>query len=144
MSRVLKARELRRAMELYAQTVTDESQMQEIAGLYPAWAPGQNYKNKAILRYGVNALGDPQLWQVIGDHPSQAQYPPDVDITHYKRLGIAEGGYTIWTQPLGAEDAYQLGDRVSYNDTVWECTSVDAGGNNTWTPGVYGWTEVTS
>lgn len=47
--------------------------------------------------------------------------------------------YPAWVQPIGAQDAYQTGDKVSHNGKRWT-SNVD---NNTWEPGVYGWTEVT-
>ena len=40
-----------------------------------------------------------------------------------------------WVQPLGAVDAYKLGDKVMYNGARYVST-VDA---NVWAPGVYGW-----
>ena len=44
-----------------------------------------------------------------------------------------------WVQPTGAHDAYDVGDRVSHNGMVWECTSP----SNVYEPGVYGWVVVT-
>lgn len=48
--------------------------------------------------------------------------------------------YPEWTQPLGAHDAYKIGDRVTFNGKVYE--SVIAA--NVWSPAVYpaGWKEV--
>lgn len=43
-----------------------------------------------------------------------------------------------WVQPTGAQDAYQIGDRVTYNGNTWVC----AVANNVWEPGVYGWNVV--
>ncbi len=40
-----------------------------------------------------------------------------------------------WVQPTGAHDAYNTGDRVTYNGDVWICTE----NNNVYAPGVYGW-----
>lgn len=40
-----------------------------------------------------------------------------------------------WVQPTGAHDAYNTGDRVTYNGQIWVST-VDA---NVWAPGVFGW-----
>ena len=37
---------------------------------------------------------------------------------------------------------YQVGDRVTHKGKTWECTAGDGSGNNSWEPGVYGWTEV--
>ena len=42
-------------------------------------------------------------------------------------------------QPTGAHDAYNTGDKVSYNGKHYVCT-IDA---NTYAPDVYGW-EVTA
>jgi hypothetical protein len=38
---------------------------------------------------------------------------------------------------------YKVGDIVTHNGKTWECTQGDGAGNNSWEPGVYGWTEVT-
>ena len=42
-----------------------------------------------------------------------------------------------WVQPTGAHDAYNTGDRVTHNGSVWICT-IDA---NVYEPGVYGWEQ---
>ena len=46
--------------------------------------------------------------------------------------------YPAWIQPLGAQDAYQIGDRVAHNNLNWESTHA----NNVWEPGVFGWTQI--
>jgi hypothetical protein len=46
-----------------------------------------------------------------------------------------DGELPLWTQPLGASDAYEQGDRVSHLGRVW----VSVCGGNVWEPGVYGW-----
>ena len=43
-----------------------------------------------------------------------------------------------YAAPTGAHDAYQTGDRVTYNGQIYEST-ID---NNVWEPGVYGWEET--
>ena len=43
-----------------------------------------------------------------------------------------------WKQPLGGHDAYNTGDLVSYDGSVWE-SDVDG---NVWKPGEYGWTMI--
>lgn len=55
----------------------------------------------------------------------------------YKAVGISHSGYPIWTQPVGATDAYHKGDIVSFDNKLW-ISEVD---NNVWQPGVYGWSE---
>ena len=48
--------------------------------------------------------------------------------------------YPEWVQPTGAHDAYNTGDKVSYNGKHYVCT-IDA---NTYAPDVYGWEIVTA
>jgi len=46
-------------------------------------------------------------------------------------------GYPIWSQPTGAQDAYNKGDIVDYNGTLYESTM----DGNTYSPEAYpaGW-----
>ena len=47
--------------------------------------------------------------------------------------------YPEWHQPTGSHDAYNVGDKVSYEGKHYECT-VDG---NVWPPdGGFGWKEV--
>ena len=46
--------------------------------------------------------------------------------------------YKTGIQPTGAHDAYGFGAKVSHNGKKWT-SDVE---NNTWEPGVFGWTEV--
>ena len=90
------------------------------------------------MAYGVNSVGDPQLYQVLQDHTSAAEWTPDTATSLYKAVGIDPSGIPLWVQPLGATDAYNIGDIVMHNEKKWE-SSID---NNVWEPGVYGWEEV--
>lgn len=132
------AHQLRRALELYVQTVTDESVMMEIPDMYPVWnGDNYSYKTGVILGYGVNADGETQLYAVLQDHVSQAEWTPDAAPSLYKKVGFTEDGVPVWTQPLGASDAYAAGDRVSHKGAIW-VSDVDG---NVWEPGVYGWSK---
>ena len=63
---------------------------------------------------GWNPSLTPDLWTLVGD--PAAEWPQ-------------------WSQPIGVHDAYQVGDRVSYQNAHWVSTAA----NNVWAPGVYGW-----
>jgi hypothetical protein len=43
--------------------------------------------------------------------------------------------YPAWVQPTGAHDTYTTGDIVTYQEALWISTIA----NNSWAPGVYGW-----
>ena len=98
---------------------------------------GKAYKAKQVFSYGTNSAGDPQLYQVLQDHTSAAEWTPDTAVSLYKAIGVVSGGYPEWVQPLGASDAYNTGDIVSYNGKLYKST-IDG---NVWAPDAYpaGW-----
>lgn len=138
MNRVEKARQLRRAVQLFLQTLTDEDQMMEAASVYPAYAVNRRYPAGEILSFGENADGEPQLYQVLQAHVSQTDWAPDAAPALYRRIGVTAAGVSLWTQPLGAADAYQTGDLVWHQEKKW-VSRIDG---NVWEPGVYGWEEA--
>lgn len=134
--------ELRRALQLFAATLYDKEETAvEVASLYPVWAGDKQYKANDIVQYGTNSVGDPQLYLVLQAHKSQSDWLPDATASLYKKMGISESGYPIWTQPLCAVDAYNLGDIVSYNGKLYK-SIINA---NVWAPDAYpaGWEEYT-
>lgn len=138
------ALEMRTALQYFVLSLDAETQldlMLEIPSVYPAYAVGKAYKTKDVFSYGINAVGDPQLYQVLQDHTSAAEWTPDTAVSLYKAIGVTETGYPVWVQPLGATDAYNTGDIVSYNGALYIST-IDG---NVWAPDVYpaGWKEYT-
>ena len=133
----LLAKQVRRALELFAETITDESTMMEVADVYPPYVVGKEYTTGNVFKYGVNSDGETQLYKVLQDHTSAEQWKPDEAVSLYKKIGVTPAGYPIWTQPYGATDAYQKGDIVQHNDSLWQ-SDVDG---NVWEPGVFGWSE---
>ena len=134
------ALEMRTALQYFVASLDAETQldlMLEIPSVYPAYAVGKAYKTKDVFSYGINAVGDPQLYQVLQDHTSAAEWTPDTAVSLYKAIGVTETGYPVWVQPLGATDAYNTGDIVSYNDALYIST-IDG---NVWSPEAYsaGW-----
>lgn len=104
-----------------------------VMDLYELWEIGKAYEQTDIVRY----LDYP--YECIQSHTSQADWTPDV-VPALWALDATLGGTTIpeWTQPAGAHDAYQTGDKVTHNGFTWE-SDIDA---NVWAPGVYGWTQI--
>lgn len=143
MNRVQAALELRKALQIFLATLDVDTQaetMMEVASVFPAYEVGKAYTVKTVFSYGVNAVGDPQLYQVIQAHTSAEEWKPDASPSLYKPIGITEDGYPEWIQPLGASDAYNTGDIVSYGGKLYEST-IDG---NVWSPEAYpaGWNEV--
>lgn len=130
------AEQSRKALQKYAQTLSDEEAM-EIATIYPKYEAGKAYKEKEMFTYGLNNVGDPQLYRVVQAHTSQEDWKPDITPTLYTPIGLDEEGYPIWAQPTGAHDAYNKGDIVDRNGTLYIST-IDG---NVYAPETYpaGW-----
>ena len=134
------ALEMRKALQMFIGTLDVETQldkMLEIPSMFPAYEVGKAYKTKDVFSYGTNAVGDPQLYQVLQDHTSAAEWTPDTATSLYKKIGVTDDGYPEWVQPLGSTDAYNKGDIVSYNGNLYRST-IDG---NVWAPDAYpaGW-----
>lgn len=137
---LLKASEqFRRAVQMFAASLSDEQAM-EVATIYDPWAENKVYAVGDFLTYGVNSVGDPQLYKVVQAHTSQADWTPDATASLYVAIGLDEEGYPIWSQPTGAHDAYNEGDIVDYNGTLYR-SLIDG---NVYSPEAYpqGWEKV--
>lgn len=134
------ALEFNKAVQLFAVSIEDEATMMAIPSVYPEYKVGTAYKTKDKFRYGVNSVGDPQLYQVLQDHTSSAEWAPDSATSLYKKIGVSEEGVPLWVQPLGATDAYSKGDVVLYKEAKYE-SLIDA---NVWAPDAYpaGWKKL--
>ena len=138
MNRLQAAEQLRRALQMFTATLTEEQAL-EIATVYPVWEANHAYQVGDIISYGTNSAGDPQLYKVVQAHTSQDNWRPGAGTESlYDAFGLDDGGYPIWSQPSGAHDAYNAGDIVNYNGTLYQSTI----NGNVWSPDVYpaGWT----
>lgn len=130
------AAQFRKAIQLFAASLSDESAM-EVASVYDAYQTDHFYNVGDYFTYGVNSVGDPQLYKVIQGHTSQEDWKPDTLPALYTAVGITDSGYPEWSQPTGASDAYNKDDIVSYNGTLYR-SLIDS---NVWSPDAYpaGW-----
>ena len=117
----------------------EDSVAMEIADLYPDWKTGKVYNVDEVVKYGINADNETQLYRVIQAHTSQKGWEPNIATSLFKAVGFDESGTAIWTQPVGTVDAYQTDDIVTHKGETW-ISIVD---NNVWEPGVYGWEKTT-
>lgn len=133
--------QLRRALQLFVQTLSEEQAL-EVATVFPAWEANRSYAVGEIVSYGVNTAGDPQLYKIVQGHTSQADWLPSGTPSLYDAMGLDESGYPVWSQPSGAHDAYDAGDIVSYSGTLYR-SLIDG---NTWSPETYpaGWEVYTA
>lgn len=105
-----------------------------MAALYPTWISkvGQDVAIDERLWYNG------KLWKCVQAHTAQEDWTPDTAASLYTEVSIVE--WPEWVQPTGVQDAYNTGDKVTYNSGHY-ISKID---NNTWSPSDYpsGWEEV--
>jgi len=100
------------------------------------WTENRAYK----VGDAVSSRGN--IYYCVQAHtpPTGAGWEPAVVPALWRLIRSADdppAGLPAWRQPLGAHDAYQMGDLVTHNGSTWRSMS----NNNVWEPGVYGWIE---
>ncbi len=106
-------------------------QLNALSCIHPVFRENKAYATGDVFSY----YGE--LYEVVQPHTSQPDWIPSGLPALYKRFTPA-GEIAPWVQPLGSQDAYHAGDRVSHNGAAWENTVE----GNVWEPGVYGWVQL--
>ena len=132
------AYKLRRNVEAAAELMTDDAAYDK-AWMFSEWNPdhGRYFDGNdgehpvdRVRRFGL-------LYKCVQTHDAQSDWPPETAVSLWTR--IAEPSeWPEWIQPTGAHDAYAKDAKVSHNGKHW----VSNIPNNTYEPGVYGWTEA--
>ena len=117
--------------------VASESLSDEVAStvpdLFDSWQTDTYYNVGDRRKYNGT------LYKCLTAHESQSSWAPDVSPSLWVRTDDPGEEWPEWVQPMGSTDAYMAGDKVSHDGKHW-ISDVDY---NTWTPGVYGWSEHT-
>ena len=132
--------------EVPAPTTPEATTKEAAAAVGATW--GQDAKPLAgTVTPGLYKNSD-GLWWVIQGY-NTATYPDPLLIPALIIPARIPGEAAAWKQPTNQYDAYKLldpftglPDRCTYQGKTWVVTLADGAGNNTWPPGVYGWTEV--
>jgi len=136
------ARRFRHQLNFAIESLGDEIAIQ-VPILFSEWVVGQQYYGPPVeetdppqsrIRYGD------LLYKCNITHISQADWVPDVAVSLWSRADNPAEEWPEWRQPVGAQDAYEYGAKVSHNGKHWISNTPD----NVWEPGVYGWDEVTT
>ena len=121
-----KAKQLRQLIEQLTVTMSDETALTGVE-LFPTWVVGKAYAVNDRAQYSGT------LYKCIQAHTSQSDWMPSATPALWKTVSVDE--YPEWVQPTGAHDAYNIGDKVTYNGQHYVCTS----NANVYAPDVYGW-----
>ena len=124
------AREVRAAMDAAGAQLDDAAALDAMA-IYPAWEIGAAYATNDRIRYGAN------LYKCVQAHTSQSDWTPDAVPALWVKVSVEE--WPEFVQPTGAHDAYNTGDKVTYNGKRY-VSLIDA---NVYSPDDYpaGWEE---
>ena len=108
-----------------------DEQAQNLPALFPTWESkiGHSVATGDRLYYNL------KLWRVVQAHTCQADWTPELTPALFVQVHVEE--WPEWVQPTGAHDAYNTGDKVSYDGNHY--TSLIDG--NVWSPVAYpqGW-----
>ena len=73
-----------------------------------------------------------KIYKCLQYHMTLSAWTPDKTPALWIEV-VDTPDYQPWKQPVGAHDAYQIGDRVTFNGHLWE-SLIDA---NVWSPATY-------
>lgn len=118
----------RRTIEAAAALQTDAAALDNIY-LYPKWVPALPVAVGDRYRYGDS------LYKCNQAHTTQADWTPDKTPALWTAVSLDE--WPEWKQPAGAADAYNKGDKVTFEGEHYIST-IDG---NVWSPKDYpaGW-----
>ncbi len=127
------AKRLRMLIEQAAASLTDADALHGME-LFEAWTPEKDYvKGQRVRRLG-------QLYRLIPEtHHSQSDWPPELVPAIWAHMDDPSEEWPVWRQPLGSEDGYAAGAKVSHNGKHWINSHGDG---NVWEPGVFGWAQI--
>ncbi|EEI83484.1 carbohydrate-binding protein [Anaerococcus tetradius] len=120
-----------------------KDQKEEILSRYDEYKVGKEYKEKDKFIF------DGKIYEVIQEHRSQTTWIPSstpslytefLNVTIKDEAGNTSEVVAEFRQPTGAHDAYNKGDKVSFEGGIYEST-VDS---NTFSPSQYpeGWKKI--
>lgn len=103
-----------------------------MAALFIPWKVGVSYSIGDKVQYAE------KVYKCVQAHTSQADWTPDVTPALWTHTSTEE--WPEWVQPTGAQDAYNIGDKVTYQGHHYIST-IDG---NVWAPDAYpaGWQLV--
>lgn len=103
--------------------------------LFAEWAYPVDFKPGQMRRDPLDGC----LYQVNDGkgHTSQEGWPPSLTPDLWHKASDPAEEWPEWSQPIGAHDTYDEGDKTTHNEKRW----ISDYNDNVWEPGVFGWTE---
>lgn len=114
----------KKILNYFISNATDEEKLNAI-DIYPSYMIGKKYEEGDEFNYSG------KLYRVLspGEHISQENWIPSLLPAVYTQISLP-GQIPEWTQPTGAHDAYDTGDRVTVEGVVY----ISKISSNVWPP----------
>lgn len=126
-----KAYALRAMIEKASASLNDDDALEAVE-LFPNWSDFAEYAVGDRVRY------EDTLYKCLQAHTAQPDWNPVDAVSLWAKVLIPDPEVIPeWEQP-DSTNPYMKGDKVKHNGKTW-ASLID---NNTWEPGVYGWTEI--
>lgn len=119
--------QLKTVLRKEVQQLPDEEAM-NVPSLFDEWEPG------ITVEAGERRYYAKQLYKCVQSHTTQSDWTPDVTPALWTQVSVED--WPEWVQPTGAQDAYNIGDKVTFegshyvsliNGNVWSPTAYPAG-----------------
>ena len=119
--------QLKAVLRKEVQQLPDEEAM-NVPSLFDEWRPG------ITVEAGERRYFAKELYKCVQSHTTQSDWTPDTTPALWTKVSVDE--WPEWVQPTGAHDAYNAGDKVTFegqhyvsliNGNVWSPTAYPAG-----------------
>lgn len=117
---------VKKVLSTTTEELSDEDAL-DVAALYPTWSS----KIGEMVSAGERLWYDGKLYKVLQPHTVQEDWTPDTSTSLFVEISIEE--WPDYVQPAGAQDAYNTGDRMTFNEHHYIC-KMD---NCVWSPADY-------
>lgn len=119
--------QLKMLLRKEVQQLPDEEAM-EVPSLFDEWKP------EITVVAGERRYFAKELYKCVQGHTTQSDWTPDITPALWTKVSVEE--WPEWVQPTGSHDAYNTGDKVTFeghhyvsliNGNVWSPTAYPAG-----------------
>lgn len=120
--------QLKTLLRKEVQQLPDEEAM-NVPSLFDEWMPG------ITVEAGERRYFAKELYKCVQGHTTQSDWTPDITPALWTKVSVEE--WPQWVQPTGAQDAYNIGDKVTFEGQHY----VSLINGNVWSPAAYpaGW-----
>jgi len=130
-------------VQAHERTIFAPEETPALFSVYRANTDGMEWVAGEQVTIGDERLYNSKTYKCLQSHQTQETWTPESTLNVLWKMISSEEEILVWVQPVGAVDAYNIGDKVYFptaEDSVYE-SLIDA---NVWSPTVYpaGWTEL--